>query len=106
MVVIRTIKEIICMIQSMLIIILIIITIKITKKIIITFNCFVLFYHILSHTNSINNLNKLCGNGSNKSIYKGKSNIWKLKSNFVSSDKVVSTSSKRLFDCVVPNGTK
>ena len=94
------------MIQSMLIIILIIITIKITKKIIITFNCFVLFYHILSHTNSINNLNKLCGNGSNKSIYKGKSNIWKLKSNFVSSDKVVSTSSKRLFDCVVPNGTK
>lgn len=106
MVVIRTIKEIICKIQSMLIIILIIITIKITKKIIITFNCFVLFYHILSHTNSINNLNKLCGNGSNKSIYKGKSNIWKLKSNFVSSDKVVSTSSKRLFDCVVPNGTK
>ena len=94
------------MIQSMLIIILIIITIKITKKIIITFNCFVLFYHILSHTNSINNLNKLCGNGSNKSIYKGKSNIWKLKSNFVSSDKVVSTSSKRIFDCVVPNGTK
>ena len=94
------------MIQSMLIIILIIITIKITKKIIITFNCFVLFYHILSHTNSINNLNKLCGNGSNKSIYKGKSNIWKLKSNFVSSDKVVSTSSERIFDCIVPNGTK
>ena len=26
--------------------------------------------------------------------------------NFVSSDKVVSTSSKRIFDCVVPNGTK
>lgn len=70
------------------------------------FNCFVLFYHILSHTNSINNLNKLCANGSDKSIYKGKSNIRKLKSNFVSSDKVVSTSSKRIFDCVVPNRTK
>ena len=39
-------------------------------------------------------------------IYKCKSKIFKLKPNFVSSDKLISTSSKKIFDCcVVPNET-
>ena len=50
-------------------------------------------------------VNRLCGNKSCKSIYKCKSKNCKLKSNFVSRDKLVSTSSKRIFDCVVPNET-
>lgn len=41
---------------------------------------------ISSHTNSMVNLNKMCGNRSCKSIYKCKPKICKLKSNFVSRD--------------------
>ena len=51
------------------------------------------------------NLNKLCGSGSCKSSYKWKSKICKPKPNFVSMDKVISTSSKKIFDCVVPKKT-
>ena len=50
-------------------------------------------------------VSRLCGNKSCKSIYKCKSKNCKLKSNFVSRDKLVSTSSKRIFGCVVPNET-
>ena len=50
-------------------------------------------------------VNRLCGNKSCKSIYKCKSKNCKPKSNFVSRDKLVSTSSKRIFDCVIPNET-
>ena len=31
--------------------------------------------------------------------------MWKSKSNFICRDKVASTFSKKMFDCVVPNGT-
>ena len=51
------------------------------------------------------NLNKLCGNGPCKSSYKWKSKICKLKPNFVSRDKIISTSSKKIFDYVVPKKT-
>ena len=40
-----------------------------------------------------------------KSFYKCKSKICKLEPNFVTSDKVISTPRKRMFDCVVPNWT-
>ena len=52
------------------------------------------------------NLDKLCDNGSCKSIYKCKSKTCKLKSNFILRDNVVITSSKRIFDCEVPNETR
>ena len=45
-------------------------------------------------------------NGSCKSIYKCKSKTCKLKSNFILRDNVVITSSKRIFDCEVPNETR
>lgn len=69
-------------------------------------SCLVLLDNISSYNNSIANLNKPCGNGSCKSFHKCKSKIFKLKPNFVSSDKLISTSSKNIFDCcVVPNET-
>ena len=72
--------------------------------------CFtLLFYFILlnitSHTYIIANLNKLCANRSCKPIYECKSKICKFKSNFVSRDKIISTSAKRIFDCLVTSGT-
>ena len=68
-------------------------------------NIYIFFYDILSHTKSVANLNKLCGNESCKSIYKFKSKIFELSPNFVARDKVTWTFSKRIFDCVLPNGT-
>ena len=68
--------------------------------------CFVFLDDISSHANSIANLDKLCDNGSCKSIYKCKSKTCKLKSNFILRDNVVITSSKRIFDCEVPNETR
>ena len=57
-------------------------------------NCFFILDYICSHANSITNLNKLCVNESCKS------KICKL----VSRNKTINTSSKRVFDCVLPNG--
>ena len=57
---------------------------------------FVLLDDISSRRNSISNVNKLCGSGSRKSLYKSKSEIFKLRSNFVSRGKVGRTSSKRI----------
>ena len=47
----------------------------------------------------------MCVNGSCKSIYKYKSKTCKLKPKFVYRVKVISTSSKKILDCVVPNWT-
>ena len=66
-------------------------------------NCFVFLDDIFWYTNSISNLNKLCGNGSCESIYKFKLKISKLKSNLISRDKLANTSRKSIFDCVIPN---
>ena len=56
----------------------------------------------MTHTT---NLNKLCRNWTYKSNCKFTSKICKLKPNVASRDKVINTSSKKIFDCVVPNGT-
>ena len=66
---------------------------------------FILPDDICSHTNSIAYLYKLCGTSSCKSICKSISKICKLKPNFVSRHKALSTSTKRIFDCVVQNRT-
>ena len=68
-------------------------------------NCFVLLDDISSHANSTVNFNKLCDSGLRKSIYRCKLKICKLMPNFVLMNKVISTSSKKIFDCRVPNGT-
>ena len=65
--------------------------------------CFPLL--MISPHKLISNLNRFCGDRLYKSVYKSRSKICKLKSNFLSRDKVVNTSSKRISDCVVPNGT-
>ena len=47
----------------------------------------------------------MCGDGSYIHIYKCKKKRCHLKNNFIARDKVLSTSTKRIFDCKVPNGT-
>ena len=61
-------------------------------------NCLALIDDTSPHNNSKDSLNKLCDNESCKSISKCKSKICKLMPNFVSMDKVISTSSKSIFD--------
>ena len=57
---------------------------------------FVLLDDISSRRHSLSNVNKLCGSGSSKSLYKCKSEIFKLRSNFVSRGKVGRISSKKI----------
>ena len=67
--------------------------------------CSVRINDLSSPNNCISQLNKLCGNGNVKNIYKCKSKLCKLNHNFCAKDKAVSTATKRIYDCVVPPGT-
>lgn len=69
-------------------------------------NCFVLLDYIYSRTKGIANLDKLHGKGACKSIYKINQKFVNVKSNLISQNKVASASTKIVFDCLVPNGTK
>ena len=68
-------------------------------------SCTVNLQDLASHKNDIAQLNKLCGDGSKISIYKCKSKRCQIKNIFNSKDRVVSTSSKRIFNCIVPPGS-
>ena len=68
-------------------------------------SCSVNLHDIASHVNSVNDLKKLCGNGKAKCIYKCKLKRCQMKNIFAAQDKVLSTCSKRIYDCIVPPGT-
>lgn len=72
-------------------------------------SCTVHLYDIVLHVNSISiplrDLNKLSGNGFEKCICKCKSKRFQLKNTFTGQNKVASTPSKRIFDCVNPSTT-
>ena len=50
-------------------------------------------------------LQKTCGNGADKHIFTCKMDRCKLKENFIARNKVVSTCSKRIYDCITPPGS-
>ena len=68
-------------------------------------NFFVFLDDISSRIKGIANLNKLFCTGPCKSIYNVNKVFVNCKSNFVSPSRVISTSTKRIFDCLVSNGT-
>ena len=68
-------------------------------------SCTVNLQDLASHNNNISELNKLCGDGSKLAVYKCKSKRCEIKNIFKAKDKVVSTSSKRIFNCIVPPGS-
>ena len=69
------------------------------------FNCQVVINYIFTTPNNIKLLKTVCGNGSNSKIYKCKSKRCKFQSQFQHTDKILSTVTKRLHDCVSPPGT-
>ena len=69
------------------------------------FNCQVVINDIFATPNDIKLLETACGNGSNSKIYKCKSKRCKFQSQFQPTDKILSTVTKRLHDCVSPPGT-
>ena len=54
---------------------------------------------------SVDDLWELCGDGKDKGIHKCKSKLCKLRDNFDPSDRVVSSSTQRVYDVVVPPGS-
>ena len=69
------------------------------------YDCQVILDDIFSSTNDIETLTYACGNGNNTHIYRCKNNKCKFKFDFFPTDKILSTVTKRLFDCVIPPGT-
>ena len=67
--------------------------------------CFVDVCDVLSSQNNIKDLMRACGNGSCIGIYRCNSKRCQFQHDFQPSDKVVSTVTKRVYDCVVPPGT-
>lgn len=67
--------------------------------------CHVVVENLASTSDNIIFLNSLCGEGKLKHIFKCKSKRCMLKDCFKTKDKVVSTSTKRVHDCVVPDGS-
>ena len=67
--------------------------------------CHVVVENLASTSDNIIFLNSLCGDGKLKHIFKCKSKRCMLKDCFKTKDKVVSTSTKRVHDCVVPDGS-
>ena len=61
--------------------------------------------NLASTSDNIFYLNSLCGEGNERHIFKCKSKRCMLKDNFRAKDKVVSVSTKRIYDCIVPDGT-
>ena len=60
---------------------------------------------IFGPNNKLNELQKLCGDGSNKHIYVCKSSKCKLNEQFLARYKVVSSCSKRIYERITPPGT-
>jgi len=69
------------------------------------FNCQVTMNDISASSNDIKLLELACGNGRNSHINKCKAKKCKFQSQFHPTDKVLSTVTKRLHDCVSPPGT-
>ena len=60
---------------------------------------------IRSSMNNLHTLQATCGDGSRKCIYQCNNSRCALKNNFIARDKVVSSCTKRIYDCVTPAGT-
>ena len=69
--------------------------------------CFVRIGEIVSPNNGIVQLNHICRNGSSKHVYQCKSKTFKLKhlNQILVLETVVSTATKRFYECIVPSGT-
>ena len=69
------------------------------------FNCSVSINDISSPNNKVEDLFKTCGNGSNKHIFRCQSKRCKFQFDFLPSDRILSTSTKRFYDCIIVPGT-
>ena len=67
--------------------------------------CFKYFDSKNDTSRSVDNLWKLCGDGHCKSIKRCKSSLCKLRKDFFPSDRVVSSSTQRVYDVICPPGT-
>ena len=69
------------------------------------FNCSVSINDISSPHNKVEDLFKACGNGSNNNMFRCKSKRCKFQFDFLPSDRILSSSTKRFYDCVIVPGT-
>ena len=72
---------------------------------IVTHNCQVVLTDIYSPNNSLQDLHKTCGNGEAKHIYLCKYNNCKLRKQFFARNDVVSSCTKRVYECITPPGS-
>lgn len=67
--------------------------------------CHVIVKDLSSPSNNLSDLHKLCGDGKAKHLFVCKSTRCKLKNQFLARDRVVSSCTKRIYDCVTPSGS-
>ena len=69
-------------------------------------NCQVQLKDIFAHSNNIHDIENACGNGSNSNIYRCSDKRCQFKHQFYPTDKFFSSVTKRVYDCVLPAGTR
>ena len=69
-------------------------------------NCWVQLNNVIAPNNDLLSLDLECSNGSKLILRRCNSSRCNLKANFLGRYRVVSSMTKRMYDCIVPPGTK